>query len=102
MKKIVLGLVLALLLSANAYAECIQGNCVNGQGTLTFSDGSKYVGEWKDDKRHGQGTFTSAKGDKYVGEWKDGKTHGQGTRTWSNGKIEEGIWENNRLVREKK
>ena len=61
MKKIVLGLVLALLLSGNAYAECIQGNCVNGQGTLTFSDGSKYVGEFK-----------------------EGKSHGQGTRTWSN------------------
>ena len=72
-------LVLGLLLSGNAYAECVQGNCVNGQGTLTFSDGSKYVGEFK-----------------------EGKSHGQGTRTWSNGKIEEGIWENNRLVREKK
>jgi hypothetical protein len=31
MRKIVLGLVLALLWGANAYAECVQGNCVNGQ-----------------------------------------------------------------------
>ncbi len=30
-------------------------------------------------KRHGQGTFTSADGDKYVGEYKDGKKHGKGT-----------------------
>ena len=26
-----------------------------------------------------EGTATDAKGDKFVGEWKDGKRHGQGT-----------------------
>ena len=36
-------------------------------------DGDKYVGEYKDDKRHGQGTYTYANGDKYVGEYKDDK-----------------------------
>ena len=45
-------------------------------GTLTHSSGSKYVGEWKDDKKHGQGTFTWLSGEKYVGEFKDDKVHG--------------------------
>ena len=27
-----------------------------GQGTYTFPDGRKYVGKWKNDKRHGKGT----------------------------------------------
>jgi hypothetical protein len=49
MRKIVLGLVLAMLLSSNAYAGCV-GNCVNGQGTFWWPDGDKYEGEWKDDK----------------------------------------------------
>ena len=31
----------------------------NGQGTRTYPNGSKYVGEWKDGERHGQGTYTS-------------------------------------------
>jgi hypothetical protein len=39
-------------------------------GTVTFAGGSKYVGEWKDNKRHGQGTLTYPSGGKYVGEWK--------------------------------
>jgi len=33
------------------------------------SDGAKYVGEWKDGKRHGQRTYTWPDGKEYVGEW---------------------------------
>jgi hypothetical protein len=51
----------------------------HGQGTYTFANGNKYVGEYRDGKRHGQGTYTLANGDKYVGEFRDGKAHGQGT-----------------------
>jgi hypothetical protein len=46
----------------------------------------------KDDKRHGQGTNTYADGEKYVGEYKDDNRHGQGTYTYADGRIEEGIW----------
>ena len=35
--------------------------------------GEKYVGEWKDGKKHGKGTMTFPDGSKYVGEWKDGE-----------------------------
>jgi hypothetical protein len=45
----------------------------NGQGTYTFADGDKYVGQWKDNKRNGQGTFTGYDGSKIVGEWKNDK-----------------------------
>jgi hypothetical protein len=44
----------------------------DGQGTLTFTNGNKYVGEFKNDKFHGQGTFTFADGEKSIGEFKDG------------------------------
>ena len=85
MKNLFTFLVLGLLLSGNAYAKCISGDCINGQGTKTDADGYKYVGEFKDGKRNGQGTFDSQYGDKYVGEWKDGSRHGQGISTWKNG-----------------
>ena len=45
----------------------------NGHGTMTLHEGYKYVGEFKDGEENGQGTFTSPDGDKYVGEFKDGK-----------------------------
>jgi len=58
----------------------------HGQGTYTYPDGGKYEGEWKDGKENGQGTYTWSDGRKYVGECKDGKKHGKGTYTFSDGR----------------
>jgi hypothetical protein len=58
-------------------------NCI---GTVTFPDGQKYVGEFRDGQRSGQGTFTWPEGQKYVGEYRDGKSHGQGTFTFPDGR----------------
>ena len=44
----------------------------NKKLTKKYTDGRKYVGEFKDGKRHGQGTFTLADGSKEVGKFKDG------------------------------
>ena len=59
----------------------------HGRGTMTTPDEmwdkfKKYVGEWKDGEFHGQGTMTYHDGSKFVGKWKNGKRHGQGTYTW--------------------
>ena len=54
-----------------------RGSHHNCFGTYTFANGDKYVGEFKDKKKHGQGTFTSADGSKYVGVFGNGKRHGR-------------------------
>jgi len=59
----------------------------NGQGTMTYSDGDKYVGEYKNGKENGQGTYTFSNGDKYAGEYKDGKIW-NGTEYDKDGNIE--------------
>jgi len=38
------------------------------------------------------GEVTYANGEKYVGEWREGYQHGQGTRTLSDGRTLSGIW----------
>ena len=40
---------------------------------MTWSNGDKYEGEWKDGELHGQGTLTWSSGEKYVGEFKNDK-----------------------------
>ena len=71
--------------NGSKYAGEFKDGKANGQGTATFVNGNKYVGEWKDDFFDGQGTFTFTDGRKYVGEWKDNKNNGQGTATFANG-----------------
>lgn len=61
--------------------ECIEGNCKNGHGTYAFSDGSKYVGEFKNTKPNGQGTKTWAIGLSYMGEFTEGVANGKGKYT---------------------
>ena len=51
-------------------ANGVWSNCF---GTYTYTNGDKYVGEWKNGKRNGYGTYAFANGNKYVGEWKSGK-----------------------------
>ena len=65
--------------------KCVEGDCVNGKGTFEFTNGDKYVGEFKDGLMYGQGTMTYSYGNVYVGEFKDGWENGQGTYTFDNG-----------------
>ena len=77
----------------NKYEGELRGGVTfHGQGTYTWADGQKYVGEWKNGAINGQGTLTWADGSKYVGEWKDFKRHGQGTYTSTKGNRFEGPW----------
>ena len=55
---------------------------MHGQGTYTWKDGRKYIGEYKFDKKvfllnhifqHGFGTIIWTDGKKYEGYWKYGK-----------------------------
>lgn len=75
-------------------------------GTEKFSNGNKYVGEFKDGKRNGQGTLTYASGVKFVGGWLDGLRHGLGTEyradetIVSSGRWERGIIDTEQLKKE--
>ena len=73
MKKLLGIVVLGLLWCNVGFAECIKGDCTSGQGTYTWSDGHKYVGEFKEGKRLGQGTYTFIDGTVEKGIWKNGK-----------------------------
>jgi hypothetical protein len=61
---------------------------------MTWADGKKYEGEWRDDERHGQGTMTWADGTKYSGGFRDDKFHGFGTVTRPDGSEFSGVYTN--------
>ena len=55
-----------------------------------------YVGEFKDHEYNGQGNITYSNGTNYVGKFKDGIPNGQGTMTYSDGSKHEGEYKNGR------
>jgi hypothetical protein len=77
---------------------CIAGNCRNGFGTYSWSDGSRYTGGFRNGQLHGQGTLIYSDGGSYAGQWKDGKRHGYGSAAYASGRSQTGLWEDGRFV----
>jgi len=126
MKHLILSLLFIIsIFSANAFAQCTEGNCENGQGmykysngdeyngqwknnrcdgqgTLTYLDGSNYVGQWKNHQRQGQGTYIYSDGSKYIGQFNNNQRHGQGTYIFPDGSKYVGQWKNNSYIKNPK
>ena len=60
---------------------------------------ARYEGDWRVDQMHGAGAFSYAHGliEKYVGGYKNGKKHGQGTMTTRDGYVMKGSWKDGKL-----
>lgn len=83
--------------TAQTSSKCTIGDCLNGQGTCFFSNGDKYVGEFRDDKLHGNGALYLSSGDKYVGQFYNGSLNGKGTYSFNTGAIYVGGFEENKI-----
>ena len=94
MKKSLLFILMIILIgpAVSFGDECVEGDCVNGKGTLVFSTGHKYTGGFKDGVRHGEGVLLMPGGRKIVGIWVDNAIR-EGTYTQPDGTIYEGQWE---------
>jgi len=66
----------------------------HGQGTMRYSNGDVYIGQWDADQRCGTGTLTRANGDCYEGTWLHDKREGTGSYFYSSGKVLVAEWEN--------
>jgi len=51
-----------LLFAAYSDGTCTSGDCMNGEGTEVFTNGDKYVGQFKDGYMNG-GTMTFSTGE---------------------------------------
>jgi len=82
-----------ILLQVRAIADqCVEGDCVNGKGTMIYSTGHKYVGEFEEGKRHGQGMIYMPGGRTFEGQFRQNAPI-KGTYTHPNGQVYTGTWE---------
>lgn len=80
--------------------NCNQEYCHNCQGEFTYTDGSKFVGDFKNGYPEGQGTMQYASGDRYVGGWSEHSPHGEGVMYYKSGRVFGGIWNHGNPIRE--
>lgn len=76
------------------YKGMMKFTCAHGLGTMHYTNGDIYVGNFDDCRRSGNGKMTYANGIVYEGEWKDHKQHGKGLVTYTDGSIYKGEFSN--------
>lgn len=80
--------------------NCNQQYCHNCQGEYTYTDGTKYYGEFKNGNPEGKGTVHYATGDRYVGGWAEHSPHGEGIMYYKNGRVFGGVWKHGEPIKE--
>lgn len=53
-------------------------NCKRILGTMQYSNGDVYEGQWKNDDKTGYAKMTYDNGDKYEGQWLRNERNGRG------------------------
>ncbi len=86
-----------LALCGGIQAQCIAGDCDNGEGTYLYSDKTKVVGSWKDGKPNGNCQVFYGNGGNYTGQMLEGKYNGQGKYVSAQNVIWEGNFTNGYL-----
>jgi hypothetical protein len=76
----------------------LKNSKAEGQGTVTYPNGNKYIGEFKNSEINGQGTLHYADGSKYIGEFKNSEFNGQGTLYYANGDYCTGKFNNDKCL----
>lgn len=92
MKGILLYLVLIVTFFSQVNAQCVSGNCINGNGKFVYKDQSTYEGKFKNRMADGYGVCRYSNGKIYEGEWKNHTYHGKGILTFPSGKQRSGQW----------
>ena len=65
----------------------------HGRGVMEWSDGRRYEGEWREDKRSGRGIYTFNDGGRYDGEFERGAFRGRGAYRFADGRrLYDGAW----------
>ncbi|NJK84089.1 MAG: hypothetical protein HC912_10110 [Saprospiraceae bacterium] len=92
MKFLLLTLFITIVFTPLTHAQCISGDCQNGEGTYLLPSGAKYFGTFKNGEIHGFGTCKYPDGSKYEGEWENRLYEGYGTKMYADGTVRQGFW----------
>lgn len=78
-------LFLSIIFIQTSDAQCVRGDCLNGEGLYRAKNGSTYSGTFRMGKFNGKGIMSFASKDKFVGYFKNGRKEGHGKYTFAAG-----------------
>lgn len=73
--------------------DCNTLFCESGRGFFNYSDGTKYVGEFRAGVPEGEGVVLYQNGDRYEGGWKEHAPNGAGVMHYATGRRVGAVWE---------
>ena len=71
---------------------------MHGYGYYEYVDGTKYKGQFWEDKKHGFGEYIWKNNRSYVGYWLNGKQHGLGIYYSETKEPRYGLWESGKKL----
>lgn len=87
-----------LLTSFWSNAQCISGDCENGEGIYVYQNNSRYEGQFRSGQRNGNGKLFLENGDVYDGEFDSGDYAGEGKYIFKTGGSHEGIFAEGQFI----
>ena len=82
----------------STYVGTFEDGVRSGRGTYTFSNGAFFSGEFSRDEMS-SGVLTYPNGRRFRGHWKDGLRNGPGKEFKADGRIaREGIWKDGQFI----
>ena len=80
-------------LDGNKYSYALHTQLI----IILYPDGSKYKGQWENNKKNGSGTMKYSDGSEYNGQWENDKKNGSGTMKYPDGTEYNEQWENDEI-----
>lgn len=87
-----------MFLSVTLSAQCLEGDCYDGEGTYRFPDGRRYTGAFQAGAPEGEGALYHPNGERFLGQFTAGKPHGEGIYWYPDGSFRKGLWQNGNLL----
>ncbi len=80
--------------------NCNSVYCTKGKGYFDYSDGTRWIGEFKDGLPYGKGVCFYSNGDRYDGEWQNNAPNGEGIMKFATGRVYGAVWANGIILKE--
>ena len=96
MKRVYLVFSILIAFSISISAQCVKGNCDNGNGIYIFKSGAKYDGKFKNGRIYEYGTLYFRDGRIYTGEWSNQRRTGKGRLKYPDGSLYTGFFKENK------